>query len=244
MNRRAGSRYVQTLRLILAVEIKLYREGLDIALGAAGGLTVVGTAASAEEAFALARELRPDVALVDVSMCAGLAAVEALSGREEIPVVALAVPQREPDVVACVEAGAVGFVTCEATLGDLVAAIESVARGETLCSPRIVALVVRRLAALAADSRDARPVARLTTRELEIIELIDIGLSNKEIAACLSICVSTVKNHVHNILEKLSVRRRAEAAACIRTSSGWQVSRLDRRPTGLSEPSVHMTAHQ
>jgi DNA-binding NarL/FixJ family response regulator len=194
---------------------------------------VAGTASTAEEALAVARDLRPDVALVDVSMRDGLAAIQAIS-REEIPVVALAVPQQEPDVLACVEAGAAGYVTREATLADLVAAVESVAQGESLCSPRMVALVLRRLASLAADGRRDEPVARLTSRELEIVELIDVGLSNKEIAARLSIGVSTVKNHVHNILEKLSVRRRAEAAARMRASPGWRAATLDRTPLGTT----------
>jgi DNA-binding NarL/FixJ family response regulator len=221
------------LRLTVAAEIRLYREGLAVALGAESGLDVAGTASTAEEALAVARDLRPDVALVDVSMRDGLAAIQAIS-REEIPVVALAVPQQEPDVLACVEAGAAGYVTREATVADLVAAIESVAQGESLCSPRMVALVLRRLASLAADGRRDEPVARLTSRELEIVELIDVGLSNKEIAARLSIGVSTVKNHVHNILEKLSVRRRAEAAARMRASPGWRAATLDRAPLGTT----------
>jgi two-component system nitrate/nitrite response regulator NarL len=218
----------------VAAEIRLYREGLAVALRAEQRLDVTGTASTAEEALALARELRPDVALVDVSMRDGLAAIHAISRREAIPVVALAVPHQEPDVLACVEAGAAGYVTRDATIADLVAAVESVAQGETLCSPRMVALMLRRLAALAADGRTTLPTARLTSRELEIVELIDVGLSNKEIAARLSIGVSTVKNHVHSILEKLSVRRRAEAAARMRASPGWRAATLDRAPVGTT----------
>ena len=222
------------LRLTVAAEIRLYREGLAVALGAEQALDMAGTASTAEDALILARDLRPDVALVDVSMRDGLAAIQAISGREEIPVVALAVPQQEPDVLACVEAGAAGYVTRDATISDLVAAVESVAQGETICSPRMAAVVLRRLATLAADGRTAQPAARLTSRELEIVELIDVGLSNKEIAARLSIGVSTVKNHVHSILEKLSVRRRAEAAARMRASPGWRAATLDRAPIGTT----------
>jgi len=222
------------LRITVAAEIRLYREGLAVALGAGERLEVLGTAATAKEALAAARELGPDVALVDAAMPDGLTAVQAISRREGIPVVALAVPEREPDVLACVEAGAAGYVTPDAAIADLVLAIETVARGETLCSPRMVALVLRRLAALAADGRPAQPAARLTSRELEIVELIDVGLSNKEIAARLSIGVSTVKNHVHHILEKLRVRRRAEAAARLRSSPDWRVASLyPARPGSL-----------
>jgi DNA-binding NarL/FixJ family response regulator len=85
-----------------------------------------------------------------------------------------------------------------------------------VCSPRLAATLLRRVAVLAADRAQPRVEARLTARELEIVELIDEGLSNKEIASRLCIEVPTVKNHVHNILEKLDVRGRAEAAARVR----------------------------
>jgi two-component system nitrate/nitrite response regulator NarL len=96
--------------------------------------------------------------------------------------------------------------------------VRSVTRGETLCSPRIAATLFRRVAALAADRRvgDERTLRRLTRRERQIVDLIADGLSNKEIAHRLQIEFATVKNHVHNILEKLQVTRRADAVAALR----------------------------
>jgi DNA-binding NarL/FixJ family response regulator len=127
--------------------------------------------------------------------------------------VALALPEAEADVIACAEAGASGYVPREGTLDDVEAVIESVARGEALCSPRIAATLLRRIAATAAERQPAPSEMRLTSREMEIIDLIDEGLSNKEIAQRLCIAVPTVKNHVHSILDKLHVHRRAEAVA-------------------------------
>ena len=135
--------------------------------------------------------------------------------RPDAHVVALGVPEDESEVIACAEAGAAGLVTLEGSLDDLEAMLESVGRGETLCSPRVAAALLRRVAALA-DDHAASGHARLTAREREIVQLVDRGLSNKEIARELQIELTTVKNHVHNILDKLHVRRRADAAARVR----------------------------
>ena len=131
---------------------------------------------------------------------------------------AICVPGDERSVLACVEAGAVAYVTCEASLRELIAAVTRLARGEALCSPRMAGILLRRLASLAASCEPAAGAA-LTRRELEVIELVGEGLSNKEIARRLSIELSTVKNHVHNILEKLGVNGRHEAAAVARELS-------------------------
>jgi DNA-binding NarL/FixJ family response regulator len=143
----------------------------------------------------------------------GACAIRASS--PDAAVVALGVANAEGDVIACAEAGVAGYVVREGSVEDLIATVESAARGELRCSPRMAGALVRRLARLAAG----QPIpdgARLTRRELEIVRMIDDGLSNKEIAVRLSIEVATVKNHVHHLLEKLGVRRRGEAAAKLR----------------------------
>ncbi|MDQ5821587.1 MAG: response regulator transcription factor, partial [Actinomycetota bacterium] len=132
-------------------------------------------------------------------------------------VVALGVTEADDDVLPLAEAGVAGYVTRDGTVDDLLATVESVAAGETICSPRITATLLRRVALLARDRGAAAEAKRgLTHREREIVDLIDEGLSNKEIAVRLRIELATVKNHVHNILDKLHVRRRAEAAAAVR----------------------------
>jgi DNA-binding NarL/FixJ family response regulator len=123
------------------------------------------------------------------------------------------VPETEHDVIPCAEAGVAACLPRETTLADLSATIERVAAGESNASPRVAAMLLRRIATLAERNS---PEANLTAREEEILVLIDDGLSNKQIARRLSIELPTVKNHVHNILEKLHVHRRYEAAARMR----------------------------
>jgi DNA-binding NarL/FixJ family response regulator len=182
-------------------------------------IEVVATAAGADEAVRALREQQPDIVLLDVAipenawLVRGL--VAAVPGTR---VVALAVPEAEQDVLMWAEAGVAGYVTREASVEDVVAAVQAVARGEVLCSPRMVATLFQRIATLALERSPQSIESRLTSRELEILDLIDQGLSNKEIARRLTIEVSTVKNHVHNILDKLNVSRRAEAAARVRAA--------------------------
>ena len=204
-------------RVFVVAEIRLYREGLAELLGHRPGLAVAGTAAGLDEALRGARAARPDVVLLDMAMLDGIATARTLARvSPDARVVALAVPESERHVIACAEAGIVGYVSREASLADLVAAIEGAARGEAHCSPRMVASLLRRLGALSLERSGDEPRAHLTARELEIVGLIDRGLSNKEIAQALCIGLPTVKNHVHHILEKLGAERRSQAAARVR----------------------------
>jgi two-component system, NarL family, nitrate/nitrite response regulator NarL len=201
-------------RVLILTEVGVHREALARSLGGDGRVGVVGTAADLEEALAALDEVGPDIVLVDMPTPAGADAVRALVvATPEIKVVALAVPEVERDVIAFAEAGAAGYVAREGSMQDLVAVIESVARGECLLSPEIAAKVFRRVATLAREPRLEPIDERLTARELDVLRLIEEGLSNKEIATALSIELPTVKNHVHSVLEKLNVRRRTAAAA-------------------------------
>ena len=118
--------------------------------------------------------------------------------------------------MACAEAGVAGFVTRDQSLADAVGVVESVTCGESACSPRTAAALLRRVAVLSGQRKPPEPPVGLTLRERQIAGLIARGRSNKEIARELSIEVSTVKNHVHHMLEKLGVAGRAEAAARVR----------------------------
>jgi two-component system nitrate/nitrite response regulator NarL len=203
--------------VLVIADFPLYREGLAQALDYREAIDVLGTAASSPDALESVADLNPDVALVDVATTNGFAAVRSVG--QAVPnakIVALALPDSEDDVVAYAEAGISGCVSRNGTLADVEAVIMSVARGETLLSPKITAGLLRRLSDLAAERAPRVPDVRLTSRETEIIELLDEGLSNKEIAQRLSISLSTVKNHVHSILDKLQVTRRGEAVALLR----------------------------
>jgi DNA-binding NarL/FixJ family response regulator len=204
-------------RVALVVQIELYREALARALPGCG-LDVVGCASPGPETATMARGVDPDVILVDVTRSAGIATLRELT--EAVPetrLLAIAVRDLDPDVLACIEAGAVGYVLRDSSLDELADAVRRAVRDEPLASPHVIATLMRRVADLAANG-DPASVGDLTTRELEVVELIEKGLSNKEIAAQLSIAVTTVKNHVHSILEKLKVHRRGEAASLVRGS--------------------------
>src|SRR5262249_50406396 len=119
------------------------------------------------------------------------------------------------EVLACIEAGASGYVLQSASLDDLADAVHRAVRDEPLASPHVIATLMRRVAALSEDGRRGT-IGSLTSRELAVVELIEHGMTKKEIAAQLSIAVTTVKNHVHSILEKLKLHRRGEVAWVVR----------------------------
>lgn len=203
--------------VLIVADIRLYRDGLAHVLRRERGMRVTAVAGTRKEALGALAGERPSVALVDMGMSDALATVRALAhAAPEVKVVGLAVPESDGEVIACAEAGISGLVSREGSLDDLVAAIESAARGEMACSARVAASLLRRVRTLAAERAGVPKGLRLTNREIQIVRLIDEGLSNKEIANRLSIEVATVKHHVHNVLEKLGVRRRGEAAARLR----------------------------
>ncbi len=200
-------------RVLIVVGIRLYREGLAQLLATQNGFAVVGTASNGRDAAAQIEELTPDVALVDMATPDLDAIVSALAAPSPpIPLVAIGIADSDNDVLACAEKGAAGYVTRDASVEELAGTIERAAKGELICSPRTAGTLMRRLGRLAAELKPAPPTARLTRREREIGALMGEDLSNKEIASRLSIEVATVKNHVHNVLDKLQVHRRAEVA--------------------------------
>jgi two-component system nitrate/nitrite response regulator NarL len=216
------------VRVVIGSSVRLYREGLAQALGAEHGVDVVGSAPSPGEILAVVADTRPDVVLLDMAMEADPGFVRGLVHRIPAPVVVLGV--EDEDVLAWAESGIAGFVTREGAVSDLVASVASAARGELVCSPQVAFGMLRRLGDLASQPAPAVPSARLTHRELEVLRLIAGGLSNKEIANRLGVALSTVKNHVHNILEKLQVVRRHEAALAVR---GPEIQILRPRDLGL-----------
>ncbi len=191
-------------RVALVVESRPYRDALARTLPRYG-LTVVD------------RSEDPDVLLVDVALGGVGSLRDAAATAQGVRVLAVGVRDIDREVLSCIEAGAIGYVVLDASLDDLAEAAHRAVRDEPLASPHVIATLMRRVAALSEGGAQAS-VGGLTSRELEVAELIEQGLSNKEIAAHLSIAVTTVKNHVHSILEKLNVHRRGEAASLVRNS--------------------------
>jgi DNA-binding NarL/FixJ family response regulator len=160
--------------------------------------------------------LRPEVALIDIGMPDkdGIEVTQALhQDAPEVKVIILGMIDLTDEIMACIEAGAAGYVLKEASFDYLVETIRSVHRGESFCSPQMTASLFSRIAELASKHIPKIPASsvKLTGRELEIMNLIAEGLPNKEIAQRLFIETQTVKNHVHNILDKLQLHNRLEA---------------------------------
>jgi DNA-binding NarL/FixJ family response regulator len=183
-------------------------------LAARSRFSWVHAAADVDEAGRLIADLHPDVVIVDMATRDSLGVVRRIRNLDGDPrIVGFGIEEVEGEILACAEAGLAGYVPCDASLDDLVERIETIMRGELLCTPRMAAALFRRLE-LREPAVEQRGVSSiLTAREREVLRLIDGGLSNKEIATNLNIEVSTVKNHVHNLFEKLHVTSRMQAAA-------------------------------
>ena len=176
------------IRILIIASVRLYCEGLAEILGQRAPIEVVGVASDPVQGLQRDRDLQPDVVLVDTSMPQAVAAVHAiLATAPTAKVIALAISEEDRDVLAFAEAGVCGYVTRDAALDHLVGVIESVARGEAPCPPRFAGILLRHIRVLATRRPAIPRVPHLTHRELEVVNLIDLGLSNKEIARRLCI---------------------------------------------------------
>lgn len=142
----------------------------------------------------------------------------------DLRVVAVAVGELDTDVIACAEAGICGYIARDGSVEDVVRAVTCALAGEVLCSPRLAALLFNRLASLSSSHPGELSGLTLTLRERQIAELVTRGLPNKEIARRLRLGYPTVKNHVHNILQKLNLQRRGEIAGLRFAAEARQVS--------------------
>ncbi len=203
------------MRILIVSDIRLYREGLAAVLGSDGRLDVVGSFAGLEEALEPAHHSCPHALLFDAGSAQALQSVRlAVTLLPNTDIIALGVSEDPADILACAEAGVSGYVCREGSIEQVVEAVLCARRRELVCSRSVAAALLERVRSLAAASTDMK--MNLTPRELEVVRLIDEGCSNKEIAVELRIGLSTAKNHVHNILDKLSVVQRGQAAAAVR----------------------------
>jgi DNA-binding NarL/FixJ family response regulator len=206
------------VRVLLVDDQSLFREALATLLSVRDDIAVVGEAANGDEALRCAADLGPDVVLMDLRMPVldGIAATRRL--RVEQPsarVIALTTFDDDEDVFAALRAGAVGYLLKDVSSAQLVEAIHAASRDESVLQPSVAAKVVARFARLPADDPQPRQqplVVPLSERELEVVRLLAEGLSNREIAGALFLAEGTVKNHVTNVLGKLGVRDRTQAA--------------------------------
>jgi two-component system nitrate/nitrite response regulator NarL len=210
-----SDRAVATTRVLICSPIRLYCEGLAKLLGAEANFEVATAPLAYESWVGDVAQMDADVVLVDLALPESVEAITAMTETATgTPIVALSVAQDEGAVVDCVRAGVTAFVSREATVEDLRRAVVLAARGESPAPTWLMPILLRRVAAGGDGGSSAGgPLQRLTRREHEVLGLVADGLSNKQIAGRLCIELPTVKNHVHNILEKLEVSRRAEAVA-------------------------------
>lgn len=205
------------IRVFIAADVRLYRDGLAEALARTPAITVVDSGPSGPDVVPRIVELRPDVVLIDVRNAQSDATARELQQTApDVPIVALGVENSEDEILRCAEAGIIGYVTNDIPLQDLIPVIESATRGEAPYSPKVARTLVRKLAALAADRQPSPASVQLTARERQIVALLEQELSNKEIASRLGVGVATVKKQVHHLLERLGVHRRAEISRSLK----------------------------
>jgi DNA-binding NarL/FixJ family response regulator len=211
----APSRTAETLRVLLVDDHDLFRTGLRNLLEEQA-VQVIGEAADGTQAIRMVRELAPDVVVMDLNM-PGMSGVEATRQVTSLApltrVVVLTISDQDEDVMNAILAGACGYLMKDSSIQDLMQGIRAAAVGESLISPHIAAKVLQRMRATGTNEADAAVIrSELSDREIEVLKLIANGKDNAQIAAELHISPKTVKNHISNILMKLQIDNRIQAA--------------------------------
>lgn len=204
----------KAIKVLLADDKEIYREGLAKLLEGQGHLEIVSRCSSGQEAVEKARETQPDVALIDadISDFDSVKTAQHINGLSpRVNVAVLTDSKNEEDLFSAIEAGVTGYLLKDMKVGDLVKSLELVGKGEVVVSPPLGEKLVGKFT-LMKGKEDGGP-SGLTGREIEIIRLLTGGATNKEIAEVLFITENTTKVHVKNILEKLQLRNRQQVVA-------------------------------
>lgn len=231
--------------VLVVDDSRLYRDGLAVWLAGCLGEGAVGTADSLAGLSAHLGVAQPDVVVLNLATVDTPGILVELSERATVAqLIVVGVDENdENQVMACAEAGARGYLTRACSLTDLIHVIEEVVAGRTRMPERISTLVLRRVREAATERRRVPAMQVLTDREIQILRLIGLGMSNQDIAGELTIELHTVKNHVHSLLMKLGVRRRGEAAAMLAAwDDGHRGSGIRVPGQQRMDPRIHASA--
>jgi two-component system, NarL family, nitrate/nitrite response regulator NarL len=200
------------IRVLVASEVRLYREGLQQVLQGIAGIAHVDIASCAEAVAAQAAGRPPAVILLDIAMARSLSVANHLARQPLVGgIVIFGIPESGAALMKSLPANILGYVTRDGSLAELLHATRSAARGEFYCSGALLPFIA--LPGATEQPAAGASFCQLTAREMQILELVREGFSNKMISRELGIGLSTVKNHVHNVLAKLGVQCRSEAIA-------------------------------
>ena len=203
--------------VFLICRVRLYCTAIASLFGSQTAITLVGIGNQDDKVITALDAASVDVVLLDIGNAGALAwAAELIRERPHTRVLGFGVDDEPANVIACAQAGLWGYVPSTASIVELIAAARRITAGNTVCSASMAEGIFRHLRGSATGASACRVEASLTPRQQQIVRLIGDGLSNKEIARRLSLGSSTVKNHVHDILDRLQVSRRTEAVARLR----------------------------
>ena len=204
--------------LLVVSAVRFLRESLIEILARVAEVRVSGQAATLSHALDFARSAKPGIVLLDVAFPGGVETAMRISAEvPEASLIALGISETEEDVLDWAEAGIVGYVPNTASMDEVISLIGQISRGEQTSASRVTGALLRRVSASRRGGAAAPPdLSPLTPRELEILKLVGAGLSNKNIARRLSISLGTTKSHVHNLLGKLGLQRRADVMTRLR----------------------------
>ena len=208
-------RPLEDVRVLIVDDHDLFRTGLRNLLEDEG-VQIVGEAAAGQEALKIVRELAPDVVVMDLNMpsMSGVEATRHITALSPLTkVIVLSISEEDSDVLDAIVAGACGYLLKDSSISDVIAGIHAASVNQSLISPGIASKVLQRVRATTEDTELAGSIrAELSDRELEVLKLIANGKDNAQIAAELVISPKTVKNHISNILMKLQIQNRIQAA--------------------------------
>jgi DNA-binding NarL/FixJ family response regulator len=203
------------IRVVVVDDHELFRRGLTMLLGVEGDIEVVGEAGDGVAATELAASTAPDVVLMDVRMPKGSGIEACVAIKQVAPtarIIMLTVSDEEADLYDAIRNGASGYLLKQSSIDEVAQGIRVVADGQSLISPSMAIKLLNEFKDLSHSDRQQVPTPRLSPRELEVLKLVSQGLNNRLIAKRLFISENTVKNHIRNILEKLHLHSRIEAA--------------------------------